>query len=155
MTNIGCWQQTLKAHGYIDNSAPPAQSEADLIRQIESAGRLKIADFDLESIDSEQSYVRLLDRISRLVGDELALRRIKSLLDESAGSATVQFEWRDRPYQWTFEQVADWVSDEFINKVFEFVAEHSDGRLIALPCSDPYLYVAFVPVETAEALSGC
>lgn len=155
MMNIECWQQTLKAHGYIDSSAPPAQREADLIRQIKSAGRLRILDFDLESIDSAQSYARLLDRISRLVGDELALRRVKSSLDESAGMATVQFEWQDQPYGWTFEQTADWVSEEFLEKVFAFVAEHTTGRLIALPSSDPYLYLIYVPAEIGEALSNC
>lgn len=153
--NIECWHQTLKAHGYIDSSAPPAQSEADLLRQIRSAGRLRILDFDLESIDSAQSYMRLLDRISRFVGDELALRRVKSALDESAGMATVQFEWQDQPYGWTFEQTADWVSEEFLEKVFAFVAERTKGRLVALPSSDPYLYLIYVPAAIGAALSNC
>lgn len=153
--NLDCWYRTFKAHGYIDSNAPLPSDDMALIKQIEEARKSPILEFDLESIDSGHSYMHLLVRIDCFLGDDLALRRIKSNAKEGEGTVTVEFEWQDKLYQWTFEQTADWVSDEFLENVYSLVAEHTPGRLVALPCSDPYIYLVYLPAAIDAELGRC
>lgn len=152
--NLVCLHNTLKAHGYVEADAPPPVDEFGLIAQLEATGKLSILELDPECIDSERSYMDLLVKIKRFMGEALVLRRIQSSLNEE-GDMSVRFELNEQPHEWTFPQADGWVSGEFMQNLYALVAEYTPGRLVTLPCPDAWVYMVYVPVEVEEDLLEC
>jgi hypothetical protein len=160
MTLDEYWAQ-LKGTGWL-KSVPTPQHK---MLKLRIAKALKAGDgwkglvtggYDVECIENEGDYVRLLEAYSEASYGKFKPKVVKDSLDIENGKATIRFTLKGKSFRRSFEQNGDTVSEEFdavLNGILEKarIAE----RFFQLPSDDQVANLTFVrPAALRKAVAA-
>lgn len=87
--------------------------------------------FDLEAIEGEGSYVRILENLKRISNDDLDFQNINDYCnDDEDGKAWVSFEFNGDKYKWDLKVDDDWADAYLFDKIHDLCRKYKKkGRL--------------------------
>lgn len=91
--------------------------------------------FDCECIESENSYLFLMEEFISSIASKHGISEIKSKFDINQGRAFCQAEKDSLLHEVSFEQQNDWVSGEFIDFIISLTSSNK-GRFIPVSTGD-------------------
>lgn len=91
--------------------------------------------FDLEAIEGEGSYVRILENIRRISNGDLNFQHINDYCnDDEDGIAWVSFEFEGNKYKWDLNVDDDWADGHLFDKIQDLCKQyHKKGKLTFFP----------------------
>lgn len=84
--------------------------------------------FDMECIEEEDAYTKLLQNLIDLAKGELPLENIDSNVDFDREEAIVLFQLDGKSYQWQISFEHDWVDIDLFKKLGKLAAERNEGN---------------------------
>lgn len=87
--------------------------------------------FDLEAIEGEGSYVRILENLKRISNGDLDFQNISDYCDDDEdGKAWVSFEFNGDKYKWDLKVDNDWADAYLFDKIQDLCRKYNKkGRL--------------------------
>jgi hypothetical protein len=87
--------------------------------------------FDLEAIEGEGSYVRILENLARISNGDLDFQNITDYCnDDEDGKAWVSFEFNGDKYKWDLKVDNDWADGHLFDKIQDLCKKYNKkGRL--------------------------
>jgi hypothetical protein len=87
--------------------------------------------FDLEAIEGEGSYVRILENLKRISNGDLDFQNIMDYCnDDEDNKAWISFEFNGNKYKWDLDVDDDWVDSYLFDKIQDLCREYNKkGRL--------------------------
>ncbi len=91
--------------------------------------------FDLEAIEGEGSYMRILENLKRISNSDLNFQDIKDYCnDNEDDKAWVSFEFEGHEYKWDLKVDNDWADGYLFDKIQDLCKEYNKkGRLTFFP----------------------
>jgi hypothetical protein len=100
--------------------------------EVERGGFERISDdiwhIDMECIEDNGDYIRLVERFAILAKGLMPLKNIRDRVDIEAGEAWVEFELDGKIIHWDLEVDNDWASPELYSNMQELVETRSDKK---------------------------
>ena len=153
MNSDDYWRR-LKDTDWLE-SVPPSQHDAFRI-SVESAlagGRgpeaLVTGEYDVECIEDDGDYTTLLEQYADASYGKFRPESIDDDVDWESEIATISFTLNGKHFERSFEQLSDYVSDEFDDTLNDILEEAGiQERFFQLPTDDQIAKLTFAKPET-------
>jgi hypothetical protein len=91
--------------------------------------------FDVEAIEGEGSYVRILENLKRISKNDLNFQNIKDYCnDNEDNKAWVSFDFEGSKYKWDLKVDDDWADGQLFDNIQELCKKHNkNGKLTFFP----------------------
>jgi hypothetical protein len=87
----------------------------------------KVWGLNLEMINQTGDYVRIMENLSRITGDEIQFQNLKDSVPESGhnGDAWISFDFKGKSYKWDLKVNDDWVDLVLLTKIQKLIDEYN------------------------------
>lgn len=147
--------QTLVSDGILRNDDVAfyeAGQSREIMKLLRKHLEKRICHFDCECIENDDDYKYIMEDILSITQDKLFVQNINSKFDHELETCKISFKFNDKKITWDFQQLNDWISDDFLKYLSEFISENTDCEFLMFPADDQCAEIIFIPKPSARLL---